>query len=309
MVILWSAINKETMNQNASKKAVNISPLIEVDELLSLLDEPHLRFFDASNQPGAAMAYEQRHLAGAAFVSVDEQLAEIQANVALGGRHPLPSLNRFAVVLQQLGIDKNSHVVIYDDSHGANAAARFWWMLRSTGHARVQVLNGGLKAAIENNFPLSNQKLSYSATTEPYPCKPWMLPLKQMEDIKLNSPLAVAVIVDVRSNERFEGIHEPIDLVAGHIPGAVNIPFTENLDSKGLFHSADILRDKYLPLMKLQEANQITVHCGSGVTACHTLLAMDHAGFEIPALYVGSWSEWSRNNKPMATGKSQVKFL
>jgi thiosulfate/3-mercaptopyruvate sulfurtransferase len=293
------------MNQNSSYKTSKISPLIEVEELISFLGVPHLRIYDASNQPGAAMAYQQRHLAGAAFVSVDLQLAEIQENVALGGRHPLPTVKRFAKVLQELGIDKDSHVVIYDDSSGANAAARFWWMLKATGHTKVQVLNGGLKAAIEKNFPLSSQNHNYTPTAEPYPCLSWVLPLKQMNELKVDVSLSNALLVDVRSKERFEGIHEPIDLVAGHIPGAVNIPFTENLDSKGLFLSVDVLHEKYLALMNAHSTREITVHCGSGVTACHTLLALDHAGLEIPALYVGSWSEWSRNHQPIATGPSE----
>jgi thiosulfate/3-mercaptopyruvate sulfurtransferase len=125
----------------------------------------------------------------------------------------------------------------------------------------------------------------------------------ELDEVKVASEQNSNVIVDVRSAERFDGITEPIDLIAGHIPGAINIPFTENLNSQGEYLSPTELKEKYSKAFEGKHANEIIVHCGSGITACHTLLAIASAGLEIPKLYVGSWSEWSRNDLPMILAK------
>lgn len=124
-----------------------------------------------------------------------------------------------------------------------------------------------------------------------------------INEVEKASVLQNGLIIDVRETSRFIGEIEPIDLISGHIPNAINIPFSTNLDEKGLFLSSEKLKGKYKNVFESNDSKTIIVHCGSGVTACHTLLAMDYAGFEIPKLYVGSWSEWSRNNKPIAVGK------
>ena len=272
----------------------NLSPIIEVDELMQISENQNLRIFDVRTGSNAKENYNKKHLEYSVFVDLNSDLAEID-DPKNGGRHPLPKFEDFIKILGELGIDKNSHVVIYDDKNGANAAARFWWMLRAVGHKKVQVLNGGLPVAQNQNYPLSSVEEYYPETKYISDYQDWQLPQVWIDDVKKASQDSDAVIVDVRESQRFDGIMEPIDLVAGHIPNAQNFPFIDNLDEKGLFKSPEVLRNLYSELFDNYEKSKIIFHCGSGVTACHSLLALDYAGFDIPNLYVGSWSEWSRN--------------
>lgn len=274
----------------------HISPIINVTELVELHKVNNPILIDASNGINAKKNYEAKHLDGALFVDLNSQLAAIKENLADGGRHPLPTLEQFSNTLTTLGISPESHVIIYDDKNGANAAARFWWMLKAIDHKKVQVLNGGIQEAEKLNFPINSKKVTAKKNT-PYIIDNWKLPTINLNDIEKVVKLKSATIIDVRETTRYNGEHEPIDLVAGHIPTALNIPFSENLNENGLFLSPSELKDKYSKFKN----NHIIVHCGSGVTACHSLLAFDYAGLKIPILYVGSWSEWSRNNKPIKT--------
>lgn len=272
----------------------NLSPIIEVDELMQISENQNLRIFDVRTGSNAKENYNKKHLEYSVFVDLNSDLAEID-DPKNGGRHPLPKFEDFIKILGELGIDKNSHVVIYDDKNGANAAARFWWMLRAVGHKNVQVLNGGLPVAQNQNYPLSSVEEYYPETKYISDYQDWQLPQVWIDDVKKASQDSDSMIVDVRESQRFDGIMEPIDLVAGHIPNAQNFPFSDNLDENGLFKSPEALRNLYSELFKQYEKSKIIFHCGSGVTACHSLLALDYAGFDIPNLYVGSWSEWSRN--------------
>lgn len=272
----------------------NLSPIIEVDELMQISENQNLRIFDVRTGSNAKENYIKKHLEYSVFVDLNSDLAEID-DPKNGGRHPLPKFEDFIKILGELGIDKNSHVVIYDDKNGANAAARFWWMLRAVGHKKVQVLNGGLPVAQNQNYPLSSVEEYYPETKYISDYQDWQLPQVWIDDVKKASEDSDSMIVDVRESQRFDGIMEPIDLVAGHIPNAHNFPFIDNLDEKGLFKSPEVLRNLYSDLFDNYEKSKIIFHCGSGVTACHSLLALDYAGFDIPNLYVGSWSEWSRN--------------
>lgn len=272
-----------------------ISPIISPEDLVKLDQTEEIVLIDAS--AGAKTKYDTIHLAGALYIDLNTDLANID-DFAKGGRHPLPTLGQFETVLHRFGIDKNSHVIIYDDKNGANAAARFWWMLKAIGHEKVQVINGGFDAAIAAGFPTS-AKVESAKTVQPYEISGWYLPLSDIIEVESVAKSNDHVVIDVRDANRFAGLTEPIDTVAGHIPGAINIPFTENLDADGLFLSPDILKEKYTNTLANVKSTNVIVHCGSGVTACHTLLAMEYAGLEIPKLYVGSWSEWSRNNKEM----------
>ena len=276
---------------------MRLSPIIEVDELLKIYKNSDVMIFDVSNSKNAKTNYETEHIEGAFFVDLNTQLADIKNDFSEGGRHPLPKIETFAKTLTDLGISKNKHIVIYDDKNGSNSSARFWWMLKSVGHEKVQVLNGGLNQVKNNNLPLSSKKESVQTLSEAYQIDKWNLPTIEINEVENVSQNPNYLVVDVRDTERYDGISEPIDLVAGHIPGAINIPFTENLDVDGLFLKPDELRNKYETLFGDINNENIVVHCGSGVTACHTLLALDYAEMEIPKLYVGSWSEWSRNNK------------
>lgn len=272
----------------------NLSPIIQVDELMQISENQNLRIFDVRTGSNAKENYIKKHLEYSVFVDLNSDLAEID-DPKNGGRHPLPKFEDFIKILGTLGIDKNSHVVIYDDKNGANAAARFWWMLRAVGHKNVQVLNGGLPVAQNQNYPLSSVEEYYPETKYISDYQDWQLPQVWIDDVKKASEDSDSMIVDVRESQRFDGIMEPIDLVAGHIPNARNFPFIDNLDEKGLFKSPEVLRNLYSELLDKYEKSKIIFHCGSGVTACHSLLALDYAGFDIPNLYVGSWSEWSRN--------------
>ena len=271
-----------------------LSPIIEPSVLVNL-DPSTFVLVDAS--AGSKARYDESHLKGALYIDLNTDLAHIE-DFAIGGRHPLPTLQQFAQVLKQFGIAKDSHVVIYDDKNGGNAAARFWWMLKAIGHEQVQVVNGGFNAAIAAGFPTSSAVETPNVVAA-YQISGWALPLVEINEVETASKTGNQVIVDVRDKNRFDGLTEPIDLIAGHIPNARNIPFTENLDEKGFFLAPETLKKKYSEALADTPIDHVIVHCGSGVTACHMLLAMDYAGLSIPKLYVGSWSEWSRNNKEM----------
>lgn len=279
-------------------KAV-VNPIINTNELIAVNADNNLRILDARSGPNAKKAFEQNHLKNAQYVDLENDLADTSKDPENGGRHPLPRPIIFANTVSQLGINSDSHIVIYDDAKGANAAARLWWMLLATGHKNVQVLNGGLQEAIKHNYPTETGPAIFYKPTE-VSFTSYNLPVTLMATIQHLTQTNNALLIDVRSTERFQGKHEPIDLIAGHIPTAINIPFTENLAENGLFLSPKELREKYAPFLanNKTETNAI-FHCGSGVTACHSLLAVAYAGFEIPSLYVGSWSEWSRNENSM----------
>lgn len=274
--------------------------IISPDELIQLQPAAPIIIVDVRTGPDAKAKYTAGHLKAALFVDLDKELADIKPDAANGGRHPLPSPARFSEVLTQLGIQPSSHVIVYDDKNAANAAARFWWMLKAAGHKKVQVIDGGLDAAVNAGFPV-NSGAEPVDSGEPYKLTEWQLPLADMRETEAATADENYMIIDVRDEVRYRGEKEPIDLIAGHIPGAVNIPFTGNLNEQGFFLSPETLRHKYEEVLQNKTADKVIVHCGSGVTACHTILAMDYAGLDIPKLYVGSWSEWSRNNKPIAT--------
>ncbi|MFY0482887.1 sulfurtransferase [Flavobacterium sp. PLA-1-15] len=270
------------------------TPLIQATELLNIYESENVIIVDVSNGKNAFENYQHRHLDKAVFVDMNKDLADIKENLAKGGRHPLPTLEQFSETLSSLGISKHRHVVVYDDKNGANAAARFWWMLKSIGHEKAQVLDGGFQEAVKIGFPVNSDTI-FTNQSPAYPIEGWQLPIATMEEVEKVSLDENYLIIDVRDAERYRGEKEPIDLIAGHIPGAINIPFTENLDDNGFFLSPNELREKYLKAFNGILSENIIVHCGSGVTACHSLLAIASAGLNIPKLYVGSWSEWSRN--------------
>ena len=279
---------------------LNIPPIIESAELLKLYKSENVILIDARSGKNAKANYEEKHLEGALFIDLENQLADIKQDASNGGRHPLPKIENFAKTLSDLGISKKSHVVIYDNKNGSNAAARFWWMLKAVGHQKVQVLDGGLQAAEKSNFP-TNSKTEIINKTASYKVDNWKLPMAEIDEVENVSQDKNHIVIDVRETSRYNGETEPIDLIAGHIPGAINIPFTENLDENGLFLPPTELKEKYSKIFQNVKPENIIVHCGSGVTACHSLLAIASAKLEIPKLYMGSWSEWSRNDKKIET--------
>ncbi|BFO65699.1 sulfurtransferase [Chryseobacterium sp. KCF3-3] len=268
-----------------------MSPIISSFEIKNIPAE-NLIILDARAGKDVKQNYLEKHISGARFIDLDKDLAEIGEDAAFGGRHPLPSVEKFAETLSDLGISEEAHIVVYDDKNASNAAARAWWMLRSFGLEKVQVLDGGMQAAEKEGFEFSSGEERFDKAVL-IKKNHWNLPVSSLETVENELTNDSSTVIDVRDAYRYKGESEPIDLVAGHIPGAINIPFSENLDENGNFLSPEILKEKYTQLLQ-NKPDHLIIHCGSGVTACHTILALDYAGFPIPDLYVGSWSEWSR---------------
>ena len=239
------------------------------------------------------MAYEKGHIPGAIFVDLETDLS---GPIVPGktSRHPLPDRQAFLHRAREWGLTETAQVVVYDDNIGA-FAARLWWMIRWLGHHRVAVLDGGYDAWLA-----SGGSISVDA------------PSIEISDFQASEPLTRSVnasmlpddkisLLDARESARFKGDAEPIDPVAGHIPGARCLPFAGNV-TEGRFLSQDLLRDRF-SIEGITVDDDVICYCGSGVTACHNILAFKHAGYPEPALYAGSWSEWITDpNRPIASG-------
>lgn len=273
-----------------------MAPLIDIAELLNT-DRTNLVIVAALGGPDARDRYLQGHLEGALYANLDIDLAAKPIDAAIGGRHPLPTTKAFAQFLTRLGISPETHVVVYDDKNGANSAARLWWMLRSIGH-HVQVLNGGLQQAINSGVKLSTE-IPIPKAGEPYPVPSKFSGTVDIEEVKKAAHDHSRLVIDVRETPRYVGQTEPLDLIAGHIPGAINVPYFSNLDNNGNYLPPADLASKYKETLGPVNPADLIVHCGSGVTACHTLLALEQAGILGAKLYVGSWSEWSRRDLPI----------
>ena len=235
-------------------------------------------------------AFEAGHIAGALFLSLDDDLAATPGD---GGRHPLPEPESLLNRLRALGINDEDQVVVYDDAGGAYAA-RAWWCLRWLGHEAVAVLDGGLKAW---PAPLSTEVIRPPAGN--FSQRPALT--RSLDVTALTADLAAYQLIDARAQARFDGLEEPIDPVAGHIPGAICLPFQGNLKEDGTFRSATELAGRF------PDGDNVVCYCGSGVTAAHNVLAMRIAGFDEPLLYPGSWSEWIRDDqRPVATADNET---
>ena len=273
--------------------AATLHRLTEAGIPLVLLDAS----FDLADPAAGERAYAQGHLPGALYVHLDRDLSA--PKTGRNGRHPLPSREGFAATAGRLGITPGTPVVVYD-RQGGMFAARAWWMLRWLGHPLVSVLDGAVNAWTEARLPLE------TATVIPRSAPPYPLgdPLVATIDADgLQAQLGKVRLIDARAPERFRGDVEPLDPVAGHIPGALNRPFTLNLGSNGRFKPAAQLRDEFAALLAGRPAAEAVHQCGSGVTACHNLLAMEAAGLGGAALYPGSWSEWCADPaRPVAKG-------
>jgi thiosulfate/3-mercaptopyruvate sulfurtransferase len=260
------------------------SPIVSVHDLARLLGS--VTVLDVRYQTGVAdgrPAYLAGHVPGAVYVDVDDDLAAPPAGPGeAGGRHPLPATADFEAAMRRAGVRGDRPVVVYDD-WGGRAASRAWWLLRYHGHGDVRVLDGGWSAWLDAGCESEEGRV----TPEPgdFAADPGHLPVVETEDV-----LAVEVLVDARAHERYAGEHEPIDPVAGHVPGAVNVPTTDNLAADGRFKSPDELRRTYAAVGAVAGAD-VAAYCGSGVTACHDILALAVA--RVPAaLWAGSWSDW-----------------
>lgn len=253
--------------------------------------------FDLADPAAGERAWAAGHLPGAVYLHLDRDLSGPRTGG--NGRHPLPMREHFAATLGRIGVAPGVQVVAYDGQGGAYAA-RLWWMLRWMGHAEAAVLDGGRAAWLEAGGAL----VTDTATPAAQPPYPHRTPLAMTVDADaLLRRLGRHPLIDARSGERFRAEAEPIDPVAGHIPGASHRFHKDNLRADGRFKSAAELRAEFAALIGQPRPTDVVHQCGSGVTACHNLLAMEHAGLTGSMLYPGSWSEWSADPaRPVATG-------
>jgi len=272
------------------------SPLISASDLAAGLGNAKLVIVDCRHELQASEAGQRKftegHIPGAHHAHLDHDLARPPGE--RDGRHPLPTTERFTAVLRHLGVCNDSLVVAYDDCGGA-MAARLWWMLRWVGHAQVVVLDGGIQAWMRAGGALESGAPANSIATEFAPTAihdEWIIGTEELAQILVRGEI---VLLDARARQRFEGRTEPIDPVAGHIPGAVNLPFSDLLNDDGTFLGAGALEDRFVAALGGNPVEAAVTMCGSGVTACHLQLGLEAAGPGMARLYVGSWSEWIRD--------------
>ena len=271
---------------------MSLATLVEPATLRDHLDDPDWIVFDVRHdltRPHAGIeAWLDGHIPGALFLPVDEALSGTRTGT--NGRHPLPDGQILSAIMAELGVGERTQVVACD-SHGGMFAARLWWLLRWLGHEPVAVLDGGIPAWLACGGTLT--------TAVPKPRKrgafrrrPPLVSVVSADEVQVGMETGEMTVVDARSPDRFAGENETIDPVAGHIPGAINRFYRENLDEGERFKSADRLRREFEVLFSGRAVEKSAMQCGSGITACHNLLALEIAGLSGAALYAGSWSDW-----------------
>ncbi len=283
---------------------MKFTTLISVEGLAQFINDADwvivdCRFWLDDTEKGR-FAYQDTHIPGAVYAHLGEDLSG-PVVPAETGRHPLPDMNRFAQKLGSWGISPKSQVVVYDD-RGGMISARLWWMLRWLGHEAVALLDGGYLAWVADGHPVTAeipQPKPQIFTPDPQPEMQF-----SADDVLLHFGDPGYILVDSRASERYRGEEEPIDPVAGRIPGAVNYFWGTNLDSKGHMQIKQVLRGRFESLFGDVPAERVTFYCGSGVAAAHNALAVAHAGLGMPRIYPGSWSEWINDpERPLATGE------
>ena len=275
--------------------------LVAAADLAEHLGAPDWRIFDCrhdlQNLDYGSQAYARGHIPGALFLHLDRDLSG--RKTGSNGRHPLPAPADFAATLARYGVGADTQVVAYDNEGGI-FASRLWWLLRWLGHRRVAVLDGGLAAWKRARLPLEESVAAVAP--DQFPIRPGAVPILAADVVKALGSDRLQ-LVDARSPERFRGQNETLDPVGGHIPGALNRFYAENLDDNGMhFKPAALLAAEFKALLGERPADSVVHSCGSGVTACHNLLAMEIAGLAGSRLYAGSWSEWCADPaRPVAT--------
>ena len=277
---------------------MNYTCLISAKGLRSIINHTGLVIFDCRhdlfNADFGWKSYSESHIPTAVFASVDQNLSG-EPN-GKNGRHPLPDIETFCNWLGDNGVSNESQVIAYDSS-GGMYGARLWWMLRWMGHQKVAVLNGGWQAWLDQSYEVNVEK--NEIVRESF--TPDVQTLKVDEDEILNASPKQLRLIDARTNSRFHGIGEKLDPVGGHIPGALNRYFENNLDNKGFFKSGSELKEEFSRLIGMTNPRNIVHTCGSGISACHNLIAMEASGLKGSRLYPGSWSAWiSDEKRPIA---------
>ncbi len=271
--------------------------LIQKQELVKHIDSPDWVIVDCSydltDKNAGRDTYLKAHIKGAVFADVHDDLSG--PPVTDHGRHPLPAKAALNKLFSRLGIRHDSQVIVYDNAC-ACYAGRLWWMLRYMGHEACAVLDGGWQGWQQSGLPTASGEETRTQTQFlGEPKSDWLVTVEHV--------LGSGLLIDSRDPERYRGEVEPLDKVAGHIPGAINRFWKNNLQSNGLFKDSVQLRKEFKASLGNTEMGETVFYCGSGVTACHNLLAVAHAGFDAPRLYAGSWSEWcSDPDRPVATG-------
>lgn len=287
--------------------------LISINDLLTNLDQPDLVLFDCRfsllDEEAGLKSYHFDHIPNAHYADLASDLSN-PIIAGRTGRHPLPDMDRWIERVRRWGVDHTTQVVAYDDS-GGPFAARLWWLFRWSGHRKVAVLDGGWRAWVNRKYPVT-QDLPDPVPASTFEAGPPVTKSMLAEDLLAAVKSKGIHLLDAREAVRFRGEEEPFDSVAGRIPGAICVPFTENLDKNGFFRPVQQLKkrfDENLSASNMMRHSHSTIdqpvvnYCGSGVTAAHNILAMVHAGFEEPSLYAGSWSEWILDpNRPVETG-------
>ena len=276
--------------------------LVTTQELVARLNDSNVVICDCRHDlmdlEKGHRAYAEGHIPGAHFLHLDEDLSGTKTGK--NGRHPLPDVNAFSRKIGSIGIDAGKQVIAYDDAGGAYAT-RLWWMLRWLGHDAVAVLDGGINKWQAEARPLSRDAPRANGTTFMPKQQPGLT--VDVNGMLVNLKTSSAIVVDARAPERYRGEVEPIDPVGGHIPGALNRVFKNNLNADGTFKTSALLRDEFIALLGATAPSKVINQCGSGVTACHNLFAMELAGLTGAKLYPGSWSEWCADPaRPVAKG-------
>jgi thiosulfate/3-mercaptopyruvate sulfurtransferase len=280
---------------------MHYTTLISTDALAAHLADPAFVIVDCrhnlTDADAGELAYRAAHLPGTHFLHLDRDLSG--ARTGKNGRHPLPEIGALAKTLGRIGIDGSKQVVAYDQN-GGMWASRLWWLLHWLGHERVAVLDGGIDKWLAEGRPQTAElSVARAATFVPRPPGP----TASADEILRHLGNGTLTVLDARAPERYHGDMEPIDPVAGHIPGAINRPYAVNLTEQGTFKPAQALRHEFDAQLAGRAPGSVVHQCGSGVTACHNVLAMAIAGLPGSRLYPGSWSEWvSDPSRPVARG-------
>jgi len=279
--------------------------LIDAKQLATLLEDSDVRVvdcrFELMDSDAGRASYLHEHIPGAVYADLDNDLAAPVGPAT--GRHPLPDAAVLADTFGRLGVSNSSHVVVYDDCSGA-VASRAWWLLRWLGHDKVSLLDGGIKHWRALQLPLESGEIGVAREQFEFMARPQLV-LETSEIVDAGATCATLKLVDARDAKRFAGSAEPIDTIAGHIPGAISLPLSASLNDDGTWKDQKQLRQLWDTTLGEGTDGPWSVMCGSGVTACHLVISGLLAGRPDPRVYVGSWSEWIRDpNREIAVGEA-----
>ena len=276
--------------------------MISVDELQAIIDNDNVRVFDCrfslKDPQGGLKNYQAGHLPQAQFADMDTQLSSAMTDTS--GRHPLPDPDVFIQQLQAWGVNNDTQVIAYDDISGA-FAARLWWMMRWVGHNKVAVLDGGMQKWTEQGLSLSQDDVQFpSSEFSGQPHMDWLMDIDTVTSKLSNNEIT---LIDARAADRFTGKDQKTDPVPGHVPGAKNLPFGGNLTQDGYMQDAQVITERFNSVIQDQSLENVVNMCGSGVTACHNLLAQAVAGMPPTKIFIGSWSQWIKDpSRSVETG-------